>query len=74
MTTQPRRHHDRKPGPAVSTRHATQPVPPDDDITAAADRPAQDPHSGRLAYSVDEAARLTACPATCSTTKCAAAT
>jgi excisionase family DNA binding protein len=34
-------------------------VPPDDDSTAAADRSGQDPHSGRRAYSVDEAARLT---------------
>ena len=46
MTARPRRHHDRKPGPAG-------------DVTAAADRPGQDPHGGRLAYSVDEAARLT---------------
>ena len=59
MTAQPRRHHDRKPGPAGSPRHATQQVPPDDDSTAAAGRSGQDPHSGRLAYSVNEAARLT---------------
>jgi excisionase family DNA binding protein len=59
MTAQPRRHHDRKHGPAGSSRHGTQPVPPDDDITAAAGRPGQDPQGGRLAYSVDEAARLT---------------
>ena len=59
MTARPRRHHDRKPGPAGSPRHATQQVPPDDDSTAAAGRSGQDPHSGRLAYSVDEAARLT---------------
>jgi excisionase family DNA binding protein len=59
MTAQPRRHHDRKPGPAGPPRHATQQVPPDDDSTAAAGRSGQDPHSGRLAYSVDEAARLT---------------
>ena len=60
MTAQPRRHHDRKPGPAGLPRHATQirrrpvttaPRPPS--------RAGQDPHSGRLAYSVDEAARLT---------------
>jgi excisionase family DNA binding protein len=59
MTTRPRRHHDRKPGPAGSLRHATQQVPPDDDSTAAADHSGQDPRSGRLACSVNEAARLT---------------
>jgi excisionase family DNA binding protein len=59
MTAQSRRHHDRKAGSAGSPRHATQQVPPDDDSTAAADRSGQDPHSGRLACSVNEAARLT---------------
>ena len=59
MTARPRRHHDRKPGPAGLPRHATQQVPPGDDSAAAAGRSGQDPHSGRLAYSVDEAARLT---------------
>ena len=59
MTAQSRRHHDRKAGPAGSPRHATQQVPPGDNSAAAADRPGQDPPSGRLAYSVDEAARLT---------------
>jgi excisionase family DNA binding protein len=59
MTARPRRQHDRKPGPAGSPRHATQQVPPDDDRTAAAGRSGQDPRSGRLACSVDEAARLT---------------
>jgi excisionase family DNA binding protein len=34
-------------------------VPLGDDSTATASPPGQDPHSGRLAYSVDEAARLT---------------
>jgi excisionase family DNA binding protein len=34
-------------------------VPPDDDSTAAAGRSGQDPRSGRLACSVNEAARLT---------------
>jgi excisionase family DNA binding protein len=42
-----------------SPRHATQQVPPGDNSAAAADRSGQDPPSGRLAYSVDEAARLT---------------
>jgi len=59
MTARPRRHHDRKAGPAGSPRHATQQVPPDDDSTAAAGRSGQDPRSGRLACSVNEAARLT---------------
>ena len=34
-------------------------MPPGDDTTAAASPAGQDPHGGRLAYSVDEAARLT---------------
>jgi hypothetical protein len=59
MTAQPHRHHDRKPGPAGSPRHATQPAPADDDSTAAAGPSGQDLQGGRLAYSVDEAARLT---------------
>ena len=59
MTARPRRHHDRKAGPVGSLRHATQQVPPDDDSTAAAGRSGQDPRSGRLACSVNEAARLT---------------
>ena len=48
MTTRPRRHHDRKAGPAGSPRHATQQMPPGDNSAAAADRSGQDPHSGRL--------------------------
>ena len=59
MTAQPRRHHDRKPGPADVASARPGPVPPGDDIAAAAGQAGQDPHSGRLAYSVDEAARLT---------------
>ena len=59
MTAQSRRHHDRKAGPAGSPRHATQQVPPGDNSAAAAGRSGQDPPSGHLAYSVDEAARLT---------------
>ena len=57
MTARPRRHHDRKPGPADVPRRIRR--------SGAARRrhapPAagQDPHGGRLAYSVDEAARLT---------------
>ena len=59
MTTRPRRHHDRKPGPADVPRHASGRVPPGDDTTAADSQAGQDPHGGRLACSVDEAARLT---------------
>ena len=59
MTTRPRRHHDRKPEPADVPRRTSGPVPPGDDTTAAASPAGQDPPSGRLAYSVDEAARLT---------------
>ena len=59
MTTRPRRHHDRKPEPAGAPRRTSGSVPPGDDTTAAASPAGQDPHGGRLAYSVDEAARLT---------------
>ena len=59
MTTRPRRHHDRKPEPAAVPRHTSGPLPPGDDTTTAASQANQDPHPGRLAYSVDEAARLT---------------
>ena len=56
MTAQSRRHHDRKPEPADVPRRIPDPAPRGDDSAAAA---SQDPHGGRLAYSVDEAARLT---------------
>jgi excisionase family DNA binding protein len=56
MTAQSRRHHDRRPEPADVPRRISDPASPGDDSTAAA---RQDPHGGRLAYSVDEAARLT---------------
>jgi excisionase family DNA binding protein len=56
MTAQPRRYHDRKPEPAEVPRRIPDPAPRGDDSVAA---PSQDPHGGRLAYSVDEAARLT---------------
>ena len=59
MTTRPRRHHDRKPEPANTPQRIPDPAPPGDDITTATSRAGQDLHSGRLAYSVDEAARLT---------------
>ena len=56
MTAQSRRRHDRKPEPADVPRRTSDPAPLGDDSAAAA---SQDPHGGRLAYSVDEAARLT---------------
>ena len=59
MTTRPRRHHDRKPEPADVPRRTPDPEPAGDNTTAAASQAGQDPPSGRLAYSVDEAARLT---------------
>ena len=59
MTTRPRRHQDQKPEPVGVPRRTSGPVPPGDDTTAAVGRASQDPPSGRLAYSVDEAARLT---------------
>jgi excisionase family DNA binding protein len=59
VTVQPGRRHDRKPGPAGSPRQTSDPAPPGDESTAAASPAGQDPPSGRLAYSVDEAAHLT---------------
>jgi len=59
MTARPRQYHDRKPGSAGVPVRASGSVPPGDDTTAAADRAGQDSHGGRLAYSVNEAARLT---------------
>ena len=56
MTSRPLRRQDRKPEPADVPPRIPDPAPPGDDSAAAA---SQDPHSGRLAYSVDEAARLT---------------
>ena len=56
MTAPPRRHHDRKPEPADVPPRIPDPAAPGDDSAAAA---SQDPRGGRLAYSVDEAARLT---------------
>ena len=59
MTTRPRPPHDRKPEPAGVPRRAAGPLPSGDDTTAAASQAGQGVPSGRLAYSVDEAARLT---------------
>src|SRR5712691_10215323 len=60
MTAQPRKHRDREPGPADSPRRTSGPPPLEDDIAAGtASRAGRGSHGGRLAYSVDEAARLT---------------
>ena len=60
MTARPRKHRDREPGPAAFLRRASGPPPPDDDIAVCtASRVGRDAHGGRLAYSADEAARLT---------------
>jgi excisionase family DNA binding protein len=58
MTDRPRRHPDRKPDPAGPSRPAPDRASPDGDVVAA-DHPGQHMSGGRLAYSVDEAARLT---------------
>jgi excisionase family DNA binding protein len=59
MTTRPRRHQDRKPASADVPRRTSGPVPSGDGPAAVASPSGQDPPGGRLAYSVDEAARLT---------------
>jgi excisionase family DNA binding protein len=60
MTAQPRRQRNREPGPADLPRNASGPPLPEDDIAAATtSRISRDSHGERLAYSVDEAARLT---------------
>ena len=50
MTIRPRRHHDRKPGPAAVPGHTSDPRPPGGDTTAAASQASQDAPSSRLAY------------------------
>jgi excisionase family DNA binding protein len=57
MTTRPRR--DQNPEPAGVPRRTSGPLPPGGDPAATASQVGQNPHPGRLAYSVDEAARLT---------------
>ena len=56
MTTRPRRQHEPEPGPANLPGRTSDPAPPGD---ATTDGVGQDSPGGRLAYSVDEAARLT---------------
>ena len=58
MTARPRRQHERKPGPASLPGRTSGPAPHSDDAIAT-DLADQDSPGGRLAYSVDEAARLT---------------
>jgi excisionase family DNA binding protein len=58
MTARPRRHPDQKPDPGGPSRPVPDRASPDGDV-AAADHPWQGASGGRLAYSVDEAARLT---------------
>jgi excisionase family DNA binding protein len=57
MTARPRRQHERKPEPATQPGRTSDPAPPGDNI--ATDRAGQDSPGSLLAYSVDEAARLT---------------
>jgi excisionase family DNA binding protein len=59
VTTRPRQQRNREHGPADAPRPTSGAVPADGDTTAAASQAGQDPHPGRLAYSIDEAARLT---------------
>jgi hypothetical protein len=60
MTAQPRKHRDREPEPADSPRPTSGPPPPEYDIAAGtASRAGRDPHGEWLAYSVDEAVRVT---------------
>jgi len=57
MTARRCRNHERCPGPATQSGRTSDPAPPGD--TTTTDRAGQDSPGGRLAYSVDEAARLT---------------
>ena len=57
MTTRPHRNHEHNPGPATQPGRTSESVSPSDDTVT--DRAGQDSPGGRLAYSVDEAARLT---------------
>jgi excisionase family DNA binding protein len=56
MTSQSRRHRNQAPEPADVPQRIPDPAPLGDDSAVPA---SPDPHGGRLAYSVDEAARLT---------------
>ena len=58
MTTQPRRHRDRQPGPAAYLRRASDPPPGDAIAAGTASRAGPDSHS-ELALPVDEATHMT---------------
>jgi hypothetical protein len=58
MTAQPRRHRDRETVPAAPRRRASDPPPGDAIAAGTASRAGPDSHS-KLAFSVDEATRLT---------------
>ena len=57
MTTQPRRHRDRQPGPAAYLRRASDPSPGGPIAAGTISRAGPDSHS-ELVCSVDEATRL----------------
>jgi hypothetical protein len=60
MTSQPGRRRSPERGPVGPPQHTPGPAPPDDDSTAAVPRRSGcNPQGWRLAYSVEEAARLT---------------
>ena len=59
VTSQPARRHRPGPRPGGPPRPAPGPAPPEHDTAAAASQAGKDPAAGRLAYSVEEAARLT---------------
>ena len=59
MTAQPRKHHDREPGPVDSPQRTAGPPLEGDIAPGAASCAGRDSRGGWLAYSIDEAARLT---------------
>jgi hypothetical protein len=59
MTAQPCKHRDREPGPVDSPRRTAGPPLEGDIAPGAASCAGRDSRGGRLAYSVDAAARLT---------------
>jgi hypothetical protein len=59
MTAQPRKHRDREPGPADSPRRTSGPPSEGDIAAGTASHAGRNAHGGRLAYSTDEAARMT---------------
>jgi hypothetical protein len=58
VTDQPRRHRDREPVPAAPPRRASDPPPGDAIAAGTVSRAGPDSHS-ELAFSVNEATRLT---------------